>query len=327
MADEDIKTNEENPEPFSLEDFKLLFGLEDRGEVTPFGEIITGGGHGESDHTDTCTGTSAFSTTVDTRGGGGVWLGHHIGTMSSTLQPPNDDMAKSAAKMYFANLHTEHGVDDWMQVACCLQNPESQYHDEFTDYLRKSEEQLYGSRTSTELKAEYKALKTHQLFFNVLRGYLRAEEENFDAANVIFTDLYEHWAADDKNRQMTILLHCFISFLFSNKWDQATDCFQRAWSALKIMDGGQRHNLGAWDDWTCMLILLWYFNSHVPQFARHFCEKLSVHIVPPELQHKSFLLKGFTPELIAELVSKPYYRLATKTNQLPPLEEVHESDS
>ena len=49
MADEDIKTNEENPEPFSLEDFKLLFGLEDRGEVTPFGEIITGGGHGESD--------------------------------------------------------------------------------------------------------------------------------------------------------------------------------------------------------------------------------------------------------------------------------------
>ncbi len=315
MPENDVPDKASNDDMFSMDDFRQLFGLEGAMSDAWFQPMASGG-----------PSVSSASTSLGMEGRPDVlWLGDAIGTLSGNSalsQEPSIEMATRGMKGYFKNIKLPSGPNDWMLVMSGIRSPKSKYHSVYNDFIRASEDLLYDSHTSTKLLSELKANEPNQLYFNIIRGYTRAEEGDFDSAHVLFQDIYDNWVGIDSNRQTKVLVHCLIAFLYNGKTSEALDCLKRMWSIIKVSDGIKRFNLGLWEDWTMALMLVWHFSDHVASFANEFLVKFNMQVTVGIWQRRHMmLLSSFNP---INIVPRIYYERARSL--YPGLPELKESE-
>lgn len=214
---------------------------------------------------------------------------------------------------YLEALKLECNVDDWLQVVRNTRAPDEEWHDRWKTRVQESEQLLYLSNSSLILKDKYTASKINELFFHIIRAYLRAEEGNFEAADIIWNELAKNWMNVDLYRQSNLLYHLFVTSLCTNQWDKALGYMKQLWSLVKSMDSILRHEHGAWDDWTTCLLVSWYFSSRCKTFLTYFRDYHNIQGAML-IQKKGFLINHLHSDFLIGAASRPYYEKACKLN-------------
>lgn len=212
------------------------------------------------------------------------------------------------------------GVEDLMQLMFLMKYYFSQEKDRtiYLEYCNKIEDILYITNDSCYLKPNFEAAKSLQLSFNIHRAHLKFETNQLEEAKKILTVLANEWMEIDKTTQTNILYENFVYFLCSNDWEKAYNNLKRMGQIIKLMNSQDRHNWGAWDDWTLVLIITWYFAFNIPDFYKFITNKINSHADCFISNKKVILIKTLSSKQIAMLLPDKYYEKAIELNKTLP---------
>lgn len=175
--------------------------------------------------------------------------------------------------------------------------------------IRESEDILYESKTSINLREGYSADLQQQSAFNTIRAHLRAEEKEFDAALTIFQALLDDFYDQlTPIRQSNLLMHCCLAFVACGQFRNSYECFKKHWFLLKHLPEGQRLSLGVWDNHVILHMIYWFLSSYIRDF-RDFYE-IESGAESNILTHKKIsLLKclDYDQTWVASFFGKPFY--------------------
>jgi hypothetical protein len=240
-----------------------------------------------------------------------------------------DEIVSKTLELYFEHLDGEHGVDDWMQLCCVMPlGTSSIHHDLFHDLFTKSEEKLFGDKTGISLLSPYSANTGVQVGFNLVRSYFRAEEGDFEAAKIILDQL----DASDLATQyrVDVLFLRFLTLFSTGEWEKAINDVHKIWAIIKLTDAKQRYDLGCWDTWFTVNLLLWLFGRYSEEFRALLVPNLFARADSLFQFRKVTLLSFLKPKDIVNLMSPVYYeRLRQELPNLPevPIDDTSEESS
>ncbi|KKM97173.1 hypothetical protein LCGC14_1170770 [marine sediment metagenome] len=213
----------------------------------------------------------------------------------------------------FSSLPNQKDVSGWMDLVRTCRHPKYLWlidYIEKTDTLieiekliRQSEDILYDSKTSICLKEPYKADVNQEVCFHTIRTYLRYEDGDFDTAEYIWekllSDLYDDITPI---RQINLLFHCFIFYMFTKQFNKAYECFEKHWIILKHSSSIDRFSEGMWDNFSIMHIVLWFFIDYVEDFVYFFAAKNNLDTFDI-IRHKKVSFINFMKADISWIVS------------------------
>lgn len=243
------------------------------------------------------------------------WAGGFSGTRNLKIED-----IEASLKAFFDNLDYSLGADNWMQL-CKTIVEASSYPDILNEYVIKSEQKLYDSPTSTKLKDAYQANLIYQLFFNLVRFHVHANVEEFDISKAIIDDLYDNWTDVDSQYQYPIVYYKFVEAISTGKFQEATDAMKRLHAILKMTDDAKRHAIGLWDDWTCVLIIVWYASTLSASFEKHLMNDLKITDSFYHMKRKSSIIKNLKESGMEELLTTPYFRKMKETYSVSNIEK------
>lgn len=192
-------------------------------------------------------------------------------------------------------------------------------------WINKSETLLFSSSNSTTMNEDYVATRFNQLHFNLLRAYARAYENDFNSAKILLDQIANKWITEaDEYRQPYFLRHLYTTSLCTKDWDNAMLYLDQLWLLIKFMDPNKRHAYGAWDEWTCCLIVTWIFMKYWKEFDQTVRKNYLLQSQPFRSQHKTTILKYLDINFLSEIIDQSYYNKARELNPNLPIIEYKE---
>jgi len=234
------------------------------------------------------------------------------GSMGLTYKPSEArgfDVVFEATKQF-------HQADE---LVCLLR-----YHaptQNISSWVQNSELLLYGSVDNLKLSDLYSLTPVNELYFNMLRAYERAKENNFEQAEILWNEIGESQldAADDY-RQPYILFHLYVTNMCISDWSKAIDYLERLWALIKFMDPNKRHATGAWDEWVACTLVNWIFLKACPEYHDEFCKDFVGQTRLFQFQKKIIILEHINDSFLSALIDESYYNRARELNpELPEL--------
>lgn len=232
-----------------------------------------------------------------------------VGTVGLNTTFPESEM-DNILKETFTKFKSSKNTDEWFYIIrrCDTINTNA--------YVTASEDILYGSKTNTKIKDEYAALPLSEIYFHILRAHTRADENDFEAAQTLWTDIHDNWIHHVNDyRKPFILSALFVSSICTNEWKQSSRYLKKMWTLIKFMDENKRQAFGIWDEWTTCLIVSWFFMKHSMKFRTIFCKDYISQSSPFSFQKKSIILKNLKDSFISDIIPEAYYCKARELNQ------------
>ena len=206
----------------------------------------------------------------------------------------------------FQALHSFKRADEWISLM-----RQAHISRNVLTCIQESEKLLYSSQTSMNLNPGFYASDLNQLYFHMFRAYARAEEGNFDDAQLIWTEIVHSWMDHaDEYRQPFILFHLYVTSLCTKDWKNSMSYLDQLWALIKFMDANKRHAFGIWDEWVACLLVTWFFIKHCPTFSVAFRKECATQSDLFKFQKKSLILEHLDPAFITSLVDLSYYNKA-----------------
>ena len=186
---------------------------------------------------------------------------------------------------------------------------------EINDLIRQSEIILYGSKTSIELKDNYKADLAQQEAFHTIRMHLRSEENDIASALIILKQMLLQLEEDlSLIRKSNLLVHACLAFLCCKMFEESYDAFERHWALTKYASNEERIDLGLTDNQVILQMAIWFFTKYSPDF-RDFCS-IRTSVKPSSIwSHKKIPMLHFLEydcAWIASFCGLPFYNEARK---------------
>ena len=176
------------------------------------------------------------------------------------------------------------------------------------EYLERCEQKIYKSIDSDEMIDTYEATPLNVAYFQVIRAQIRAQRQQWEECSHLCERIHKKWMHHaPEYRRPYILGKLYVHALCMAEWDQALRYLKHSWSLIKATDAHRRHAFGLWDEWTCNLLLTWFFIKHVDDFKEKYLKEFHTTIDPFHFQKKSIILNYMEDGIISELIPKFYY--------------------
>jgi len=223
---------------------------------------------------------------------------------------------------FFEELQTSKNATPWFDIIRQCRHPAFLWEIDFiepkepmnivNEYIRKSEQILYGSNANVYINPEYTADKYQEVCFHTIRAYLRAEEYNFDASLKILNQIIE-WSEDlSLVRRSNLIMHLFKACLCTKDFEMSYKYFKDHWYLTKYSSEAERFNEGIWDNMMIMYMIMCFFIEYTDEYQLF----LSTHgDIELENLHKHkkisimYLLKNDHSWIVSQL-SLPFYNHA-----------------
>ena len=239
------------------------------------------------------------------------------------------------AETSFKDLETKGDVTAWMDLMRTCRQPQIMWKIDYiepgkhlskiNDLLRRSEDILYKSRDSIDLKEGYTADINQQAAFNTIRIHLHSEDGHISVALKLLEDvLMKQYDGLSLIRQSNLLFHGTLIFLCCNNLELSFHCFEKHWALLKYARPDDRVKLGLWDNQSLLEIAHWFFIKHSEDF-RDFYSVRTKTSINDIWNHKKIAMLYFLEydnSWIVSFCGRPFYEHARSLNpQLPAYEK------
>ena len=251
-----------------------------------------------------------------------IITGDLIGSLGSipAVKPDKIKQTLSTIAAYVSTLSGDCKVDELLQtIIACSDHSHLAYENYQKTFINVEKVLFTNPQTSIIFNNGISSNDlSNQLSFHMLRAYMRASEGNFSEADMIWDSLFPDWLEID-NKKSHLLLHVYLINLCMYRWGKSFDIMRMLWASTKSMAAPARHNTATWDNWTCCLLVTWFFALHIPEFCRFFKKKTGIFNVYYLNQKKQFIWKYLNHRFVMDLVSPSYYTKAREFHSSLPL--------
>lgn len=220
------------------------------------------------------------------------------------------------------DLPSKQDVTAWMDLVRTCRHPQTLWTIDYilpskdletvNELIRSSETILYGDKRNLSLLENYSADVYQEIAFHTIRAHLRAEENDFETALAIFSELLTWLDRLPLIRQSNLLMHACLAFLCSRMWQESLDCLNRHWGMLKYADPSERDSLGLWDNEILMRQIYWFFMEYSHDFRSFYASKTG--LLSNELwRHKKIgllYLLSYDHSWVVSFCGRPFYEHA-----------------
>lgn len=179
-------------------------------------------------------------------------------------------------------------VTDWMDLIRTCRQPYMLWEIDYikprpellevNDFIRQSEEILYGSKSKLSLINGYQAEISQQSAFNCIRTHLRAEEGDCELGQSMISEMLEqHYDDLPIIRQSNLLFHACLISLCCNSFQKSFECIEKHWALLKYLPPDDRVQLGIWDNHVILQMIYWSFCKYVNEFKDFYSIKTNTN--------------------------------------------------
>ncbi len=230
----------------------------------------------------------------------------------------NPDQIVNAAQMLLDNLDKYRMIHEWIFVTRQSRHPGFLWE---IDYIKPtksliainkmvthSENILFDSKNSIILKPEFSADIGILNLFNIIRAYIKAENNSIEDSMEIWNAIYKSQIGYlSITRQSNILCHMHSAFLCTGNFEKSFSCFMKHLALLKTTTHKNQHACGLWDNISIMHIMQCFFSKYVPQYRTFLSQNIGSTERSFLTHKKTALLKFMSIQLIVQICSKPFY--------------------
>ncbi|KKM61275.1 hypothetical protein LCGC14_1533370 [marine sediment metagenome] len=237
-----------------------------------------------------------------------VMLGLNIGNSRKPIEL-SPEIMESTLKIYLDKLGESSIIaDDIIEILLLCKNHRHNIKEFYDNAVSKIEDYIFESSNSISPKSHISINKPSiYLSFHILRAYLKAENGDFDGAKSIWNGLDQDWMLRVPHKQSHLLLHLFMSHLCTDEWDKASEYFGLLWGTTKSMTMSDRHSTSTLDDWTCAILILWFFILNCSAFCSYFRKHNKIRSSTYLSQKKLKIICNLDKKFILDLVTPAYY--------------------
>lgn len=234
----------------------------------------------------------------------------------------------------FADSASWKDVTSWMDLIRTCRQPQVMWEVDYiepkkglnriNDIIRQSEDILYESKYSIDLKPCYTTDLSAQSAFNTIRMHLRAEESDIDGAlkilDQMISKLYDELPTI---RQSQMLFHACLIYLCCKEFNKSHEYFEKHWALTKYASPSDRISLGIIDNQVLLQMVYWFFIKYSNDFQDFYVVKNKIKVADIWGHKKISLLYflEYDPAWAISLCSLAFYNHAQTWAQTLPTYE------